>query len=333
MQDEILHHLNRDITDDSDDSNGKYSENLKYSSESIVPKEPDYSFDENTAEDSYSNGNDNSNAAAEEINEEPIRQQNDDPNETGAYVPDPAVEDDSGSYAEPDNSNNYVDAEYTNDVIDKSLHPDVEIFSDVGYEVPRDPNRNAVMVEDFSDYSMHHVKHLIDPKEAWKLNSRHYGTDKVNSKKVHSTKAATKIPPFPLLRSQSIADHSQHDDDEFFEALKIASSSTIRPPTTERYTPSTPLRVDTTVRLHTPRPLLKFDPQASKNLNYFNKKLPIKIASTTQEPYIAPFKRRFSSQIRQAPIRQRIIPAHEYQDEETPFALNNYKYMGVHHSN
>lgn len=322
MQDEIMHHLNRDISDESDDPNPKQTENLEYSSDSD-PKDPDYSSDENNSNNSYNPENENSDSVVE-----PENDQNSDPNDTGAYVEDNGDNSDSGNYAESDNSNNYGDTEDANDVIEKNLHPDVEIFSNVGYEVPRDPNRNAVMVEDFSDYSMHNVKHLVDPKDLqWKHNGRPYGTEKLNSKKVLTTKAATKIPPFPMLRSQSIADHSQHSADEFFEPLKIATSSTMRPP------PQNAPKVETTVRMHTPRPLVKFDPQTSKNLNYFNKKLPTKIVSTTQEPYVAPFKRRFSSQIRQVPMRPRIIPAHEYQDEEIPFALNNYKYMGVYNSN
>lgn len=390
MQDEILHHLNLDVSDESgfvEETGANLKDSQEYSEDSAM----------------YSNSNSNSKESVAQPEEETGAYLED----TGAYADDQGYPEqgdtgDSGEYRENYHSSNSEnldskddshgtnnlgnlknsimnsansndsgysdDTEDSNDptnidnsdifgakhnygdsddssssVVRKKLHQDVEIFATAGYEVPRDPHRNAVMVEDFSDYSMHNVKHLTDPKEVWKHPTRfHTGNHKkvVHIKTSQSTKSATNAPPFPMLRSQSISDISHQiygDDDDFFEPLKIRlntnPSKEYIPPSTQRTTTTTHVpntrRVESTVRTHTPRPVLKLDPQTLKNLNYL-KKLPSKIISTTQEPYIAPLKRRFSSQIRQSPLRSRVIPAHEYMENDTPFTLNsNYKISGA----
>lgn len=225
--------------------------------------------------------------------------------------------------------------ENANIVIGKKLPQDVEVFSSDGYEQRHGGSeRNKVMVEDFSDYSMHHVKQLTDPQQKpHRHQLRVHASDppangyKKLQKLPVSTKVAAKDIPLPMLRSQSYLDISHlnddDDDDEFFEPLKIVTRDRIIVSTTPPTTQTT-----TSVASHTPRTSQpKYVPP--KNLNYFvNRKLPSKIHSTTQEPYVAPVKKRFSSQVRQAPQRPRIIPTHEYQDNDTPYE-SNYKYFSV----
>lgn len=395
MQDEILHHLSKDMSDESayseeaeanqkelpvysEDSaaysrdseanakdsiahaeeTGAYLEDTgAYSDDQGYPEQGDtgdsgeyresyqYADDTGGKDDVQSAHSGNSKSSIVNSDDTIHSGYNDDTDDTN----DATNLDDSDVYG---TRHNYGDSDdSSNNVVRTKIHQDVEIFSTAGYEVPRDPHRNAVMVEDFSDYSMHHVKHLTDPKEVWKHPTRFHVSDRagpahhkkvVHMKTAPTAKSATSAPPFPMLKSQSLADISHQirnsdDDDDFFEPLKIrVNPNPIKehiPVSTKRTTTTTLAPItqkhETTFRTHTPRPLLKLDPQTLKNLNYL-KKLPSKIISTTQEPYIAPLKRRFSSQIRQAPLRSRVIPAHEYMENDTPFTLNsNYKISGA----
>lgn len=200
--------------------------------------------------------------------------------------------------------------------LSESIPQDVEIIAGVSRgEIKRKPQ---FMVEDFSDYSMHNVKHLTDMQQKPKKTYTNIDSDSnqqfKESKRVikpeSNTPPKSRDVPKLLEKSQSYLDISHESDQEEYFGQRMVETEPIVKSLSLR---SRPQQASYEDKAPTP-----------SNLKYFDK-LPSEATSTVQTPYIAPVKRRFSSQVRNAPKKPRVIPTHEYHEQDTPYDLNTYK--------